>query len=175
MAALTRVPTTPLHEVDLSKPFPKELQEQGVWCERWKVSSDLSGIDLGNVSEAMVLRLLEGNEAHAKRLAAFRTEKGSLDIVKPNAHDVAMADKLATFATKHYHVDPEIRLVLDGDGVFLVWARDDSEIYRLHVERGDLLYLPEGCQHAFHLKNRITVLRVFQNKDGWTPFFGKKK
>ena len=102
MAALVWVSTTPLHIVDLSEPLPQELQEQNVWCERWEVSRDLSGIDLGNVSEAMVLRLLEGNQAHARRLAEFRTEEGRVDIVTPDAHDAAMADKLATFATKHY-------------------------------------------------------------------------
>jgi len=78
----------------------------------------------------------------------------------------------ATYSEEHRHTEDEVRFVVDGEGSFDVRSQDDDWI-RIHVEPGDFLILPAGLYHRFHLTETkdIRVIRMFKDKQGWTPIY----
>lgn len=111
--------------------------------------------------------------ARETTLAAFplRPPYKARDIVilSPSTPNIdAMA---ATFADWHVHDDDEVRLVLDGEGVFGLVTPDG--LADLHVAPGDLIGVPAGFEHNFRLTaaRRIKALRYFNDSAGWAARF----
>ncbi len=78
----------------------------------------------------------------------------------------------AKFKDEHLHTDDEVRLVLEGEGIFDIRAADERWI-RVHVEPGDLLVVPAQLYHRFFLteRNHIRCVRLFKDSTGWTPHY----
>lgn len=78
----------------------------------------------------------------------------------------------AKFDQEHFHTEDEVRLVVDGEGIFDV--RDDGDRWlRIEVERGDMIVIPKNTHHRFFLTERkhIRCMRLFANHDGWAPVY----
>ena len=78
----------------------------------------------------------------------------------------------AKFDKEHYHTEDEVRVVLEGDGIFDV--RDDGDQWiRIEVTEGDMIVIPANKYHRFYLTDRkhIRCMRLFANHDGWTPMY----
>lgn len=78
----------------------------------------------------------------------------------------------AKFDREHFHTEDEVRLVVDGAGIFDV--RDESDQWvRIEVTTGDMIVIPKNTHHRFYLTDtkHIRCMRLFANHEGWTPVY----
>ena len=140
------------------------LAERGIAYERWTpdvpVASDAS------------------NEA---LLAAYRTKIDELkarggyvtgDVIDVKADTPGLDAMLDKFKTEHWHDEDEVRLIVEGRGLYHVHP-PEGPVFALEVEAGDLISVPKGTLHWFDLcgERRIRAIRLFQNVSGWTPHY----
>ena len=81
-------------------------------------------------------------------------------------------ESLKKFDRPHTHGEDEIRLFLEGKGIFDL-RDDDGTWYRFVLEQGDLIVIPAGRVHRFEptFEKRLRCVRVFQNQAGWVPTY----
>ncbi len=79
---------------------------------------------------------------------------------------------LKRFSSEHWHDEDEVRLIVEGRGLFHIHP-SDRPVFALEVEPGDLIRVPRGTHHWFDLcgEKRIRAIRLFQDKSGWTPHY----
>ena len=60
---------------------------------------------------------------------------------------------------------------MDGSGYFDIRDTHNNWI-RIHIKKGDLMTLPEGCYHRFTCDTTdfIQAMRLFIGAPVWTPF-----
>jgi 1,2-dihydroxy-3-keto-5-methylthiopentene dioxygenase len=108
------------------------------------------------------------------KLVALRDARGysyaDIITVHPD-HLPQFDDKIKAFFEEHIHDAEEIRYVLSGGGYFDVRDASDQWV-RVHVNKGDLMTLPEGMYHRFTTDERriIHAMRLFVGQPVWTPF-----
>jgi 1,2-dihydroxy-3-keto-5-methylthiopentene dioxygenase len=104
------------------------------------------------------------------RLEAFKADHGY------KVHDVVEItpatpdDALAKFDRPHTHSEDEVRLFLEGSGIFDLRDKDGTW-YRFLLEKGDLIVIPAGQVHRFEptYQKALRCVRVFQDQAGWVP------
>ena len=113
-------------------------------------------------------------EAYQPSLDKLKAERGYIeqDIVElePSMENLeAICDK---FKDEHLHTDDEVRLVLEGEGIFDLRSKDD-EWMRATVVAGDLLVVPANLHHRFFLtdKKHIRCVRLFKDAEGWVAHY----
>lgn len=81
-----------------------------------------------------------------------------------------LVNLLNRFNREHLHTLDEVRFVLRGAAIFDIRSVDDRWM-RVEVHPGDLLIVPANKYHRFFLTDASEILcvRLFQDKDGWTP------
>ena len=79
---------------------------------------------------------------------------------------------LAKFEREHWHAEDEIRLIVDGRGLFQLHP-EQGGVLAIEVSAGDWIRVPEGTRHWFHVceARRCRAVRVFQDRAGWTPHY----
>ena len=143
-AYLLQDPTSPIS--------PDELAKEGV--QSWNVSSE----------EAV----------RATFISAIKQERGYVDEdVVSLGHDTRDLDSIcAKFDKEHFHTEDEVRLVLEGEGIFDV--RNDADGWiRIEVVQGDMIVIPARKYHRFSLTGLRTIrcMRLFANHGGWSPLY----
>jgi 1,2-dihydroxy-3-keto-5-methylthiopentene dioxygenase len=112
--------------------------------------------------------------AYAPELARLAAAKGycDADVIRLTPETANLEALLARFDKDHYHTDDEVRFIRDGEGVFGL-AMSDGERFEILVGAGDYISLPARIWHWFTLTpaRRITALRLFKDKGGWTPYY----
>jgi 1,2-dihydroxy-3-keto-5-methylthiopentene dioxygenase len=143
-AYLLQDPTTPINSDELAK--------HGV--QSWSVASE--------------------ETLRTTFISAIKRERGyvdedvvSLDDATPNIDSIC-----AKFDKEHFHTEDEVRLVLEGEGIFDV--RNDKDGWmRIEVGEGDMIVIPARTYHRFSLTGlrKIRCMRLFTNHDGWSPLY----
>jgi 1,2-dihydroxy-3-keto-5-methylthiopentene dioxygenase len=79
---------------------------------------------------------------------------------------------LAKFSTEHWHDEDEVRLIVEGRGLFHIHP-PDGPVFAIEVQAGDLIRVPRGTHHWFDLcgDRRIRAVRLFQDPSGWAPHY----
>jgi 1,2-dihydroxy-3-keto-5-methylthiopentene dioxygenase len=113
-------------------------------------------------------------DAMDPKLKALRDDRGYsyADIISIHPdHLPEYETKVKYFFEEHIHDADEIRYVLDGSGFFDLRDAEDKWV-RIHVKKGDLMTLPEGCYHRFTCDETdyIKAMRLFIGNPVWTPF-----
>lgn len=92
------------------------------------------------------------------------------DVIDVKSDTPGLDAMLARFNTEHWHDEDEVRLIVEGRGLFHIHP-PDGPVFVIQVEPGDLIRVPRGTHHWFDLcgERRIRAIRLFQDPSGWTP------
>ncbi|MBX7096135.1 MAG: hypothetical protein K1X89_00345 [Myxococcaceae bacterium] len=161
--AILRVPTEGL-ELTAPEAIAERVRPWGVEFARWAAERPLAH----DAAADDVLAAYAPQLDELKRRGGYTTA----DVVdlKPDTPNLqAMLDR---FKAEHFHDEDEVRFTLVGHGVFHLHPRG-GPLASIEVGSGDLIRLPRGIWHWFDLcgDRRIRAIRLFQNKEGWTPHY----
>ena len=96
-----------------------------------------------------------------------------MDVIDVTAATPGLEAMLAKFNSEHWHDEDEVRLIVEGRGLFHIHPADGGPVFAVEVEAGDLIRVPRGTHHWFDLcgDRRIRAIRLFQDVSGWTPHY----
>ena len=139
------------------------LAPYGIWHESWPVEGRVG-------AEATPEEILAAYEPEIERLK----ERGGFvtaDVVSVTPDTPGLEEMLAKFDKEHTHSEDEVRFTVRGHGVFWVNPEGEDPVFAIEVGPGDLINVPTGTRHWFHLCGDKTIrcIRLFQETSGWTP------
>ena len=94
------------------------------------------------------------------------------DVIDVTAETPGLDAMLTRFNSEHWHDEDEVRLIVEGRGLFHIHPVD-GPVFVIEVYPGDLIRVPKGTHHWFDLcgERRIRAIRLFQNPAGWNPHY----
>lgn len=112
--------------------------------------------------------------AWAPKLEELKAKGGYViaDIIDVKPETPNLDAMLKKFSSEHWHDEDEVRLIVDGRGLFHIHPPGEP-VFALEVVAGDLIRVPRGTHHWFDLcgERRIRAIRLFQDASGWTPHY----
>lgn len=137
--------------------------------------------DIGGVPKALTSKDLLTAEDKQQILESLhdRIEEEKRKVDYQSADVVALCPTLPNldailepFSREHYHTENEIRLVVDGAGVFSINPRTEPA-FDVAMVPGDFISVPAGTWHWFNLgsERRIKAVRIFESMDGWAAIY----
>jgi 1,2-dihydroxy-3-keto-5-methylthiopentene dioxygenase len=140
------------------------LADHGIHYERWPLEDR---VDPASPAEVILA-------AYAPELDDLKRRGGfvTADVVDVYPDTPNLEAMLAKFSKEHTHTEDEIRVILQGRGVFHI-NPGEKPVFAIEVWEGDLISVPLGTRHWFDLCNdrRIRAIRLFQDMSGWTPHY----
>jgi 1,2-dihydroxy-3-keto-5-methylthiopentene dioxygenase len=140
------------------------LAERKIEFERWMPAAE---VDAGSAPEAVLA-------AYADKIDELKARGGyvTADVIDVKPDTPGLDAMLLKFSSEHWHDEDEVRLIVEGRGLFHIHPAD-GPVFALEVERGDLIRVPKGTHHWFDLcgDRRIRAIRLFQDPSGWTPHY----
>ncbi|MBI4483817.1 MAG: cupin domain-containing protein [Acidobacteria bacterium] len=140
------------------------LATRGIDYEQWRPEHPVEA----NAPPAEILA------AYAREIERLKARGGyvTADIIDVNPQTPGLDAMLARFNREHWHEEDEVRFILHGRGLFHIRPRE-GPVVAMEVEEGDLICVPRGTWHWFHLcaDRRIRAIRLFQDPAGWTPHY----
>lgn len=140
------------------------LAERGIDYEQWTPEPNVTAA----ASQAELLA------AYAPKIEELKAKGGygTADVIDVKPDTPGLDAMLAKFNSEHWHDEDEVRLIVEGRGVFHIHPRGGA-VFALEVEAGDLIRVPKGTHHWFDLcgDRRIRAIRLFQDPAGWTPHY----
>src|SRR3954465_6820872 len=137
----------------------------GIAYERWGASERVG-------PDASAEQVLEAYSDEIERLKAAGGYV-TADVIDVKPETPGLDKMLAKFSMEHWHDEDEVRLIVEGRGLFHVHPTDGGPVFAIEVEAGDLIRVPRGTHHWFDLcgDKRIRAIRLFQDSSGWTPHY----
>ena len=115
--------------------------------------------------------------AYAKEIEELKAQGAyvTADVIDVKPDTPGLDAMLAKFNSEHWHDEDEVRLIVEGRGLFHIHPADGGPVFAIEVEAGDLIRVPRGTHHWFDLcgDRRIRAIRLFQDVTGWTPHYTK--
>lgn len=112
--------------------------------------------------------------AYSPEIDRLKTRGGYLtaDVIDVSPATPGLEAMLNKFNSEHWHDEDEVRLIIEGRGLFHIRPRQ-GPVVSITVEAGDLIRVPRGTLHWFDLcqERRIRAIRLFQDSSGWTPHY----
>jgi 1,2-dihydroxy-3-keto-5-methylthiopentene dioxygenase len=139
------------------------LRNYGITYEYWQSKQ----LDPG-ASEEDILAAYENEIEKLKIKGSYH----SADVIDLSPTTPGLDEKLARFSREHTHSEDEVRYCISGRGIFHINPQD-APVFSIELEAGDLINVPTGTRHWFNLcqDKTIQVIRLFQDKTGWTPHY----
>ena len=110
--------------------------------------------------------------AYGQKIDELKARGGyvTADVIDVNSETPGLDVMLARFNTEHWHDEDEVRLIVEGRGLFHIHPVT-GPVFAIEVGPGDLIRVPKGTHHWFDLcgERRIRAIRLFQDSSGWTP------
>ena len=138
------------------------LKPHGIWFEQWDVAGRIDA----EASDEEILAAYTPEIERLKQQSGFVTA----DVINVTAQTPGLNAMLAKFDKEHTHSEDEVRFTVEGRGVFWIHPQE-GDVFSIEVEAGDLISVPAGTQHWFHLCDDRTIrcIRLFEDMSGWTP------
>lgn len=134
----------------------------GIWHERWPLEERVSP----DAAQEEILK------AYEKEIHVLMDKGGyvTADVISVSPATPNLDAMMKKFAEEHTHSEDEVRFILKGRGLFHV-RPDAGPVFAIQVDAGDLINVPKGTKHWFHLcdERLIRAIRLFQDPAGWTP------
>lgn len=160
--ATVKVPASD-RQIDDSTEIAAFLKPYGIWHERWEVEGRIG-------SDAEADEILS---AYAPEIDRLKQAGGyvTADVINVSPETPGLDEMLARFDKEHTHSEDEVRFTVRGHGVFWINPAGDDPVFAIEVGVGDLINVPNGTRHWFHLCSDRTIrcIRLFQDTSGWTP------
>ena len=132
--------------------IPAYLQSRGIEYERCVPEREIEATTPADTVLA----------AYDTKIAELKVRGGyvTADVIDVTPATPGLDAMLARFSTEHWHDEDEVRLILDGRGVFHINA-PGGPVFAIEVEAGDLIRVPRGTTHWFDLcaDRRIRAIR----------------
>jgi 1,2-dihydroxy-3-keto-5-methylthiopentene dioxygenase len=113
-------------------------------------------------------------EAFAAEIEGLKARGGyrTADVIDVTPQTPGLETMLARFNSEHWHDEDEVRLIVEGRGLFHIHPAH-GPVFVIEVQPGDLIRVPRGTRHWFDLcgERRIRAIRLFQDPSGWTPHY----
>ena len=146
------------------------LATRGIDFERWAPGD--RGLTAGATADAIL-------QGYADKIDALKAQGGyvTADVIDVNPATPNLDTMLARFSSEHWHDEDEVRLIVEGRGLFHIHPADGGPVFAIEVEAGDLIRVPRGTPHWFDLcgDRRIRAIRLFQDVSGWTPHYTQSR
>jgi 1,2-dihydroxy-3-keto-5-methylthiopentene dioxygenase len=111
-------------------------------------------------------------EAYRETVEALKARGGYVvaDVIDVFPDTPGLEAMLNKFNSEHVHDEDEVRLIIEGRGVFHLHF-PGTPVIALEVGPGDLIRVPQGTHHWFDLctERRIRAIRLFKDPSGWVP------
>lgn len=138
-------------------------QQFGIYYERWEnkpLSQELDG--------EQILLAYEEELERVKKKGGYITA----DVMDIRPETPGLDEMLARFSKEHTHSEDEVRFCIHGRGIFHI-NPGSAPVFSIELQAGDLINVPAGTRHWFNLcqEKTIRVIRLFQDKTGWTPHY----
>jgi 1,2-dihydroxy-3-keto-5-methylthiopentene dioxygenase len=161
--ALVRVPDENRSITDPAE-VSRYLADRSIEYEKWTPSTSLP---VGAPADAILA-------AYRDKIDALKAQGGyvTADVIDVHAETPNLETMLAKFRSEHWHDEDEVRLIVEGRGLFHVHP-PNQPVFAIEVEAGDCIRVPRGTHHWFDLcgDRRIRAIRLFQDMSGWTPHY----
>ncbi|PYR59848.1 MAG: acireductone dioxygenase [Acidobacteria bacterium] len=140
------------------------LAERGIDFERWTPAKPLPD----DATADAILAAYATKIDELKALGGYITA----DVIDVKPNTPGLDAMLARFSSEHWHDEDEVRLIVEGRGLFHIHPPAGA-VFAIEVEAGDLIRVPKGTHHWFDLcgDRRIRAIRLFQDASGWTPHY----
>lgn len=140
------------------------LKPYGIWFERWQVAGRLAE----SATDADILREYAPEIEKVKASGGYVTA----DVINVHAETPNLDAMLQKFNKEHTHSEDEVRFTVEGRGVFHLHP-ENGPVFSVTVESGDMINVPCGMKHWFHLcdDRHIRCIRFFEDPTGWTPHY----
>ena len=136
----------------------------GIEFERWAPEARVAA----DASAESIL------SAYAAKISELKARGGyvTADVIDVKPDTPGLDAMLARFNSEHWHDEDEVRLIVEGRGLFHIHP-PTGPVFAIEVEPGDLIRVPKGTHHWFDLcaDRRIRAIRLFQDPSGWTPHY----
>ena len=134
----------------------------GIEYERWEPQPD---VPVSSTSEQILA-------AYAPKIDELKARGGyvTADVIDVKPDTPNLDAMLLKFSSEHWHDEDEVRLIVEGRGLFHIHP-PDGRVFAIEVEAGDLIRVPRGTWHWFDLceTREIRAIRLFQDPAGWAP------
>jgi len=140
------------------------LKRHGIWYRRFEGVDDLGP----EATDDEILAAYDEPIRELKREGGYVTA----DVINVRTDTPGLEEMLARFDKEHWHDEDEVRFVVAGRGLFHIHP-PDAPVFNIQVEAGDMINVPRGTHHWFHLCDDRTIrcIRLFQDPSGWTPHY----
>jgi len=156
------------------------LAENGIEYGHWDLSTIPAALlekpSLTPEEKQEVLTALAAPLKDAQEKSGYQ----SADVVTLSPQTPNLEQILEPFRKEHYHTENEVRLVVDGEGVFSInpdrrsgAKRQTATVFDVEMQPGDFISVPAGTWHWFDLTplRRIKAVRIFESTEGWTAIY----
>lgn len=107
-------------------------------------------------------------------IVQLKSEHGytTADVVSITPELPGLDKMLESFSREHWHDEDEVRFIVHGRGLFHLHPAA-GPVFSIEVARGDMINVPRGMHHWFHLceDRTIRAIRLFMNRAGWIPHY----
>jgi 1,2-dihydroxy-3-keto-5-methylthiopentene dioxygenase len=143
------------------------LRAANVIYEVWGTERLPANLSARSLSDDEKQQLLKAFDSEIQRLYKTRGYK-TADVVTLYPETPNLDTLLAKFDKKHLHTDDEVRFVVQGRGVFTLFAAN-GEVIDAELHPGDFITVPANYKHFFTLcaDRQITAIRIFTDPAGW--------
>ena len=150
------------------------LASNDVIYEHWDINQLPEALrEKYNLTNEEKQQILDVFSAEIADISARRNYQ-SADVISLSPDTPNLEELLVNFQREHHHTDDEVRFIVSGHGIFVIQGTD-GEFFKVNLNPGDLISVPESTRHYFTLaEDRQTVaVRIFVTTEGWVPVYEK--